>query len=248
MQRKTKRPGVSRLGLIVVAALALGSTLDAAERASQSDSTERPEHWAFAPLVRPSLSAVARSEDIGNPIDFFVRARLEKAGLSPSASADRVTLVRRLYFDLVGLPPTPDDVATYVDDRRPDAYAHLVNRLLNSPHYGERMAVQWLDLVRYADTIGYHSDNYREIDAYRDYVIRAFNDNMPFDRFTVEQLAGDLLPAATRTQRIASGYNRLNMTTQEGGAQPKEYRAKYAADRVERLKDRIVVWLDRGDF
>ena len=240
MHRKTKCPGVWQLGLIVVAALAVGSTLDAAERASQSDSAKWPEHWAFAPLVRPSLPAVARSEDIANPVDFFVRARLEKAGLSPSASADRVTLVRRLSFDLVGLPPTPDEVAAYVDDRRPDAYAHLVNRLLNSPHYGERMAVQWLDLVRYADTIGYHSDNYREIDAYRDYVIRAFNDNMPFDRFTIEQLAGDLLPAATRTQRVASGYNRLNMTTQEGGAQPKEYMAKYAADRVRNVS---AVWL-----
>lgn len=151
-----------------------------------------------------------------------------------------MTLLRRLSFDLTGLPPTPKEVDAFVNDAVPDAYERLVDRLLASPHFGERMAMHWLDLVRYADTTGIHGDNHRDVFLYRDYVIRAFNENMPFDRFTVEQLAGDLLPDATDAQRIGSGYNRMLMTTQEGGAQAKEYIAKYAADRV---RNASTVWL-----
>ena len=167
-------------------------------------------------------------------------AKLHEQKLQPSAEADRVTLVRRLYFDLIGLPPSPEQVAEFVNDRDPQAYEKLVDRLLASEHYGERMAMYWLDLVRYADSGGYHSDNERDVYLYRDYVIGAFNANKPFDRFTIEQLAGDLLPDASIETRIASGYNRLLQTTEEGGAQAKEYTAKYAADRVRNLSS---VWL-----
>ncbi len=161
-------------------------------------------------------------------------------GLEPSPEADRPTLIRRLSLDLIGLPPTPDEVEAFVRDRRPDAYEKLVDRLLTSPRYGERMAIFWLDLVRFADTQGYHSDNHVNIWPFRDYVIRSFNANKPFDRFTIEQLAGDLIPSPTDETRIASGYNRLLQTTQEGGAQAKEYIAKYAADRVRNIS---TVWL-----
>lgn len=197
-------------------------------------------HWSYIVPQRPAVPRSRFSHIARNEIDEFVFSKLETAGLSPSLEADRVTLCRRLFFDLTGLPPEPADVEAFVQDSQPDAYGRLVERLLESPHYGERMAVYWLDLVRYADTIGYHSDNPRDIAPYRDYVIRAFQDNLPFDRFTVEQLAGDLLPQPTLWQKVASGYNRLLQTTEEGGAQPKEYRAKYAADRVRNL---AAVWL-----
>ena len=167
-----------------------------------------------------------------NPLDAFVLAEMEKQGLAPSPEAERGELLRRLSFDLTGLPPTPEELRAFRADTRPDAYERQVDRLLASPHFGERMALSWLDLVRYADTVGYHSDNARTVWRYRDYVIDAFNRNLPFDRFTAEQLAGDLLPDADAEQKIASGYNRLLQTTEEGGAQPKEYRANYLADRV----------------
>jgi hypothetical protein len=174
---------------------------------------------------------VANSKWVRNGIDAFILARLEKDGLRPSPEADPVTLIRRLTFDLTGLPPAPEDVDAFVKD--PAAgYEKAVDRLLASPHYGERMALLWLDLVRFADSRGYHSDNPRNVGSYRDYVIQAFNENMPFDRFTTEQLAGDLLPEPTLRQKVASGYNKLNLTTEEGGAQAKEYEAKTAADRV----------------
>jgi hypothetical protein len=160
--------------------------------------------------------------------------------VKPAKEADRVTQIRRLSFDLTGLPPSPEQVRAFVADKSPDAYEKLVDRLLASPHFGERMAVWWLDLVRYADSIGYHSDNPMNVWPYRDYVIHAFNSNMPFDRFTVEQLAGDLLPDATWDQKVASAYNRLLQTTEEGGAQAKEYEVKYAADRVRNYGQ---VWL-----
>src|SRR5262249_42111246 len=146
-------------------------------------------------------------------------------GLTPAPEADRTTLVRRLFFDLIGLPPTPQDVDAFLNDSEQGAYNRLVERLLASQHFGERMALYWLDLVRFADTGGYHSDNHRDVTLYRDYVITAFNANKRFDQFTIEQLAGDLLHQATREQKIASGYNRLLMTTEEGGAQAKEYMA-----------------------
>ncbi|HVS37066.1 MAG TPA: PSD1 and planctomycete cytochrome C domain-containing protein [Gemmataceae bacterium] len=203
-------------------------------------------HWAYVPPVRPTVpsfpngSRGTRESWVRNPIDAFVAAAQEREGYQPAPEADRVTLLRRLSFDLTGLPPTPEEVGAFVKDSSPDAYDKAVDRLLASPHYGERMATYWLDLVRYADTGGYHSDNHRDVWMYRDYVIDAFNQNKPFDRFTMEQLAGDLLPNPTEEQRIASGYNRLLQTTEEGGAQPKEYTAKYAADRV---RNASVVWL-----
>ncbi len=201
-------------------------------------------HWAYIPPVRPAVpkvrAATVTERWVKNPIDSFILARLEKEGLKPSPVADRRTLIRRLSFDLTGLPPTFAEVESFVNDKSPDAYEKLVDRLLASPHFGERMAMYWLDLVRYADTRGYHGDQHQDVSPYRDYVIKAFNDNKPFDRFTVEQLAGDLLPNATLETRIASGYNRLLMTTEEGGAQPKEYMAKYAADRVRNVS---AVWM-----
>jgi hypothetical protein len=197
-------------------------------------------HWSYIKPVRPALPPADAIGFVRNAVDRLLLAKILDAGLQPSAEADRRTLVRRLHFDLLGLPPTFDEVEAFVRDRRPDAYERLIDRLLDSPHYGERMALFWLDLVRYADSIGYHSDNPVSVAPYRDYVIRAFNENKAFDRFTVEQLAGDRLPGATVEQKVASGYNRLLMTTEEGGAQPKEYMAKYAADRV---RNASTVWL-----
>ncbi len=199
------------------------------------------EHWSFARLTRPDIPRIRDPQSpVRNPIDEFILYRLQQEGVAPAKEADRVTLIRRLYLDLTGLPPAPEVVKAFVEDRNPNAYEKVVDQLLTSPHYGERMAVWWLDLVRYADSIGYHSDNPMHIWPYRDYVIRAFNENMPFDRFTVEQLAGDLLPKPTAWQKIASAYNRLLQTTEEGGAQAKEYEAKYAADRVRNFGQ---VWL-----
>lgn len=197
-------------------------------------------HWAFVVPKRPAIPNVKKKPTVKNDIDRFVLAALNVRGLKQSSQTDRVTLIRRLSFDLQGLPPTPQEVNAFVNDKRSDAYEKLVDRMLSSPRYGERMAQYWLDLVRYADTNGIHGDNHREVALYRDYVINAFNDNKPFDEFTREQLAGDLLPGSTWEQKIASGYNRLLMTTREGGAQPREYLAKYASDRVRNLG---TVWL-----
>ena len=198
-------------------------------------------HWAY---IAPTRRAVPAVKDDGgfarNEIDRFILARQRERGLRPSPEADRVTLIRRLSFDLTGLPPAPEEVDAFLADDAPGAYERLIDGLLASPHFGERMAVAWLDLVRYADTGGYHSDNHRDVWMFRDYVIRAFNAGLPFDRFTVEQLAGDLLPDPTADQKVASGYNRLLMTTEEGGAQAKEYIAKYAADRV---RNASTVWM-----
>jgi Protein of unknown function (DUF1549)/Protein of unknown function (DUF1553)/Planctomycete cytochrome C len=189
-------------------------------------------HWAYNRPVRPPVPKVKMASWTFNPIDQFILARLQQEKLNPSSDADKRTLLRRLTFDLTGLPPTPEEVIAFEADSSPDAYEKAVDRLLASPQYGERMAEMWLDEVRYADTDGFHADNYRSVYPYRDYVIHAFNTDMPFDRFTLEQLAGDLLPNATRDQKAASTYNRLSRSTEEGGAQPKEYLAKYAADRV----------------
>lgn len=193
-------------------------------------------HWSHQALVRPSVP----ESPAPNAIDRFVLAKLHAQGIEPSPEADRVTLIRRLSFDLTGLPPAPGEVERFLQDTNSSSYERLVDRLLASSSYGERMAVFWLDLARFADTIGYHSDNPMNVWPYRDYVIQSFNDNVPFDRFTVEQLAGDLLPNATTHQKVASGYNRLLQTTEEGGAQAKEYIAKYAADRV---RNASTVWL-----
>jgi mono/diheme cytochrome c family protein len=197
-------------------------------------------HWSRIAAKRPELPTLGDKAWPRNPIDYFILARLEQENLKPSPEADKRTLVRRLALDLTGLPPAPELVEAVLSDPSPDWYEKLVDRLLASKHYGERQALYWLDLVRYADTGGYHSDNHRDIAPYRDYVINAFNDNKPFDHFTIEQLAGDLLLNATNEHKIASGYNRLLMTTEEGGAQAKEYAAKYAADRVRNVS---TVWL-----
>ena len=187
---------------------------------------EYRQHWSYEPPVKPA--APAGSEGV----DHLVEAGLKPLGLTPGPEADRRTLARRLHLDLLGLPPTPEEVDAFVKDASPDAYARLVERLLASPHYGERMAVTWLDVVRFADTIGYHSDTPRNVWPYRDWVIRSFNDNKPFDRFTLEQVAGDLLPDGGREALIGSGFNRLLLTTEEGGAQAKDYQQRMLTDRV----------------
>ncbi|MBI2680224.1 MAG: PSD1 domain-containing protein [Candidatus Solibacter usitatus] len=197
-------------------------------------------HWAYQPVKRPAVPDVSAGAPVRNPIDAFVQARLAGEGLSPSPEADRRTLIRRVTLDLTGLPPGPREVEEFVNDRSPNAYEKIVDRLLGSPQYAEKQAMHWLDAVRYADTCGFHGDNPLPAWPYRDYVLRAFRDNKPFDEFTREQLAGDLLPNATVEQKVASAYNRLNRTSAEGGLQPKEYLAKYGADRVRTLS---AVWL-----
>ncbi len=187
-------------------------------------------HWAYAPLVPPPVPTQARGEV--NPIDAFIHARLAEKKINPSPQAEKSRLLRRVALDLTGLPPTPEEMATFLADRSPDAYEKQVERLLASPRHGERMAAWWLDIARFTDTVGFHGDQNQRIFPYRDYVIHAFNANKRFDQFTIEQLAGDLLPNPTIEQRVATGYNRLNMMTREGGAQPKEYLAKYGAERV----------------
>jgi hypothetical protein len=197
-------------------------------------------HWAYQPPKRPELPAVKNARWVRNPIDSFILARLESEGLKPAPEADKTTLLRRVTFDLTGLPPTPAEVDAFQGDRSPEAYENMVDRLLASPRYGERMAMQWLDLARYADTHGYHIDSHREMWHWRDWVIDAFNRNMPYDEFTIEQLAGDLLPHPTFAQRIATGFNRNHMINFEGGAIPEEYQNEYVVDRVETTS---VVWL-----
>jgi len=198
------------------------------------------QHWAYVPPEQHEVPTIADDRWSRNWIDKFVLKRLKAERLTPAEDTDRVTLVRRLYFDILGLPPTPQQVEAFVKSDDPQAYERLVDELLASPHFGERMAMYWLDLVRYADTVGYHGDQDHNISPYRDYVIDSFNDNKPFDRFTAEQLAGDLLPNSTIDDKIASGYNRMLQTSHEGGVQAKEYLAIYAADRVRNFSG---VWL-----
>ncbi|WZO97554.1 PSD1 and planctomycete cytochrome C domain-containing protein [Isosphaeraceae bacterium EP7] len=195
-----------------------------------AEGAEYQPHWAYVPPKRPMPPAVdATRGQVVNPIDAFI---LAGHPLKASPEADKRTLLRRLSLDLTGLPPSPAEVNAFLADESADAYERQVDRLLRSPHYGERMAVPWLDLARFADTVGYHGDQNQNVFPYRDYVINAFNTNKPFDQFTTEQLAGDLLPDPTPEQLTATSFNRLNMMTREGGAQAKEYLAKYAADRV----------------
>jgi mono/diheme cytochrome c family protein len=201
---------------------------------------EWQQHWAFAPLRKPEIPHLPARAWARNPIDLFVLARLQAEGLTPATDANQQTLIRRVTLDLTGLPPTPSEVDAFLADTAPDAYERLVDRLLKSPRYGEQMARLWLDGARYGDTHGLHLDNERSIWPYRDWVIRAFNENQPFDQFTVEQLAGDLLPNPTREQLVATGFNRCNVTTSEGGAIPDEFAARYAVDRVETT---ATVWM-----
>jgi hypothetical protein len=190
-------------------------------------------HWALIAPVRPQPPPVTNPAWGRNPIDAFVLSALQQRGLQPAPEADRRTLARRLSLDLTGLPPAPAEVEAFVKDPSPAAYENLVDRLLASPRWGEHRGRYWLDAARYADTHGIHFDNYREMWSYRDWVIEAFNRDLPFDRFTIEQLAGDLLPDATPEQRVASGFNRCNITTNEGGAIAEEYLVLYARDRTE---------------
>jgi hypothetical protein len=193
------------------------------------------EHWAFVNPTRPTLPSIAHKRWVRNPIDHFILARLEAEGLNPTPEADRRTLIRRVSLDLTGLPPEPRVIEAFVADSAQDAYEKLVDRLLQSPAYGEHRARYWLDAARYADTNGLSTDNYREIWPYRDWVIEAFNRNLPFDQFTIEQIAGDLLPHPTQGQLIATGFQRCNITTNEGGVIEGEVEAMYAKDRVDTL-------------
>lgn len=190
-------------------------------------------HWAFVPPTRPALPKVKNAAWPKDPIDHFILARLEREGLQPSPEADRTTLIRRVTLDLTGLPPTPDEVDAFLADKSPDAYEKVVDRLLRSPRYGEHMARFWLDAARYGDTHGLHLDNYREMWPYRDWVIKAFNDNKRYDQFLTEQLAGDLLPSATLDQIVATGFNRCHVTTSEGGSIEEEVYVRNVIDRVD---------------
>jgi hypothetical protein len=218
-------------------------------------------HWAYIPPKRPEVPKLTdRRYPVLNPVDAFIRQKLLSKSIIPSPEADRRTLLRRVYLDLIGIPPTPDEVEAFLADTSPKAYEKVVDQLLKSPHYGERMATPWLDVVRYADTVGFHGDQNQNAWPYRDYVVDSFNQNKPFDRFTREQLAGDLLvqeelkkrglttpinsvtqlPTDLQPVMAATAFNRLNMVTREGGAQAKEYLAKYSADRVRTVS---MTWL-----
>ncbi len=190
-------------------------------------------HWAFEKPTRPEPPAVKLETWVRNPVDNFVVAKLETEGLTPSGEASRETLIRRLSFDLTGLPPTPAEVDAFLTDNRPDAYERLVERLLSSPHYGELMAMNWLDGARYADTNGYQNDFNRAMWPWRDWVINAYNENMPYDQFTVEQLAGDLLPNPTLSQQVATGFHRNNRANTEGGSIEEEWHVEKVVDRIE---------------
>ncbi|MFO0850006.1 MAG: DUF1553 domain-containing protein [Gemmataceae bacterium] len=205
-----------------------------------AEGAEYQPHWSFIPPTRPAVPAVKDKAWVRTPVDAFILAELEKRGLKPAPEADKRTLARRLALDLTGLPPNPADVEAFVKDASPGAYERYVDALLASPHWGEHRGRYWLDAARYADTHGIHFDNYREVWSYRDWVINAFNQNKPFDRFTTEQLAGDLLPNPTLDQKIATGFNRCNITTNEGGAIDEEYLVLYARDRTETMAQ---VWL-----
>ena len=184
------------------------------------------QHWSYEKPVKAAIPADK------NGVDVLVQQRLAQVGIKASPQADPRTLIRRLYLDLIGLPPKPEEVAAFEQDASPAAYAKVVDSLLKNPHYGERMAIGWLDVVRFADTIGYHSDNPHNVWPYRDYVIQSFNSNKHFDRFTLEQIAGDLLPDASQETRVGSAFNRLLLSTEEGGAQAKDYEQRMLTDRV----------------
>ncbi|HUQ91471.1 MAG TPA: DUF1549 domain-containing protein, partial [Bryobacteraceae bacterium] len=197
-------------------------------------------HWSFLPPVRPVPPSTKQSQWTRNPMDAFILSRLEHEGLAPSPEAPKSTLLRRAALDLTGLPPTPEDLQAFLEDSAPDAYEKAVDRLLTSSRYAERMAIRWLEAARYADTNGYQSDGERSMWRWRDWVLDAFRKNMPFDRFTIEQLAGDLLPGATLDQKIASGFHRNHRTNAEGGIVEEEFRVEYVADRAETTS---TVWL-----
>ena len=225
-----KRPPLAGAEVAVLRAwIVAGAPAPAAEVPATPPSKT---HWAFVPPSRPAPPAVRRTEWVRNPIDRFILASLERDGIAPSPEADRETLIRRASLDLIGLPPTPAEVEAFLADGRPDAYERLVDRLLASPHYGERWARPWLDLARYADSNGYSIDAPRSIWSYRDWVIDALNRDMPFDAFATEQLAGDLLPNATLAQRVATGFHRNTPINQEGGIDREQFRIESILDRT----------------
>ncbi len=197
-------------------------------------------HWAFIAPVQTKPPETKWPELVRNPIDQFLFKRLEKEGLKPASEAEKTALIRRVTFDLTGLPPTLEEIDEFLADDSPEAYEKVVDRLLRSPRYGEHLARYWLDAARYGDTHGLHLDNERSLWPYREWVIDAFNSNKPFDEFTIEQLAGDLLPNASLDQKIATGFNRCNVTTSEGGSIVEEYRVRYAIDRTETM---ATVWM-----
>jgi len=197
-------------------------------------------HWSFAKLDKPAHPEVSDPKWSRNPIDRFVLRNLDQRKLKPSPEADRRTLIRRLYLDLTGLPPDPAEINGFLKDKGPDAYERLVDRLLASDGYAERMALVWMDAARYGDTSVFHDDGPRTMWPWRDWVLNAYKNNMPFDQFTVEQLAGDLLPESTVEQKIASGFNRNLATTDEGGVIAEEFRVEYVVDRV---KTTANVWM-----
>jgi hypothetical protein len=203
-----------------------------AKELTEIAAAEKAKHWAFRPPLRHLSPDVKNTSWVRNPIDSFVLARLEKERIAPSPEADRVTLIRRLSFDLLGLPPSIQEVDAFLADARPDAYERLVDRLLQSPHYGERWARHWLDLARYADSNGYSIDTPRSIWKYRDWVITALNGDLPFDQFTIQQLAGDLLPGATLEQKVATGFHRNTPFNEEGGIDLEQFRIDSIVDRV----------------
>lgn len=194
-------------------------------------------HWAFKTPAAPELPTVTQINWPRTPIDFFILKSLEEKHLKPSPQADRATLIRRATYDLTGLPPTPEEVDNFLNDEDPRAWEKVVNRLLASEKFGERMTLYWMDAARYGDSSVFHADGVRDMWPWRDWVIRAFNNNMPFDQFTIEQLAGDLIPDATIAQKVASGFNRNHGTTDEGGAIAEEYRVEYVVDRVKTTGD-----------
>jgi mono/diheme cytochrome c family protein len=208
-----------------------GAPIPANELASKSGPTTSS-HWAFQPIRRPELPSVKNPNGCSNAIDRFILARLEKQRIAPAPEADRITLLRRVSLDLIGLPPSPTEIEDFLNDKRLDAYERVVDRLLASPHYGERWGRLWLDLARYADSNGYSIDSPRSIWKYRDWVIDALNKDKPFDKFVIEQLAGDLLPQATTEQRIATGFHRNTQKNEEGGIDQEQFRVESIVDRV----------------
>ncbi len=228
--------GLSRENLSAASA-AEGDTpsLPPAARRQIDFAKDPKDHWAFKAPVKPKLPAVQNPGWVRTPIDRFVLARLEKEKLKPSPATDKVTLLRRLSLDLIGLPPTIADVDAFLADKSKDAYEKQVERLLASPHYGERWGRHWLDAARYADSDGYEKDMSRQVYFYRDYVIKAFNSDLPYDRFLIEQIAGDQLPEATQDQIVATGFLRNSMLNQEGAIDPEQFRMDAMFDRMDAI-------------
>jgi mono/diheme cytochrome c family protein len=206
--------------------------IDEGAKAPADEEPQSDVHWSFVPSKRTDPPSVKNPQRVRNAIDQFIQAQLDKESISPAPDADRVTLLRRLSLDLIGLPPTPEDIDNFVKDTRSDAYERQVGRLLNSPHYGERWGRWWLDAARYGDSNGYSIDAPRQIWKYRDWVVNAMNRDLPFDQFAIDQIAGDLLPNATIEQKIATGFNRNTQINQEGGIDPEQFRVESVMDRV----------------